>query len=143
MAAIQSSAMEKQVMRLEKRTIKGRIARRKALRHRSLFVFKQSNSFRHMCIKLVNHASFEALILISIVVSSCLIGVNKTATIIVVDMVLNCIFLIEFIAKIIAYGFILHPGAYLRDPLNVLDASIVLTGKRKGKKWMVKCGSDY
>ena len=38
------------------------------------------------------------------------------------------IFTIESILKIIAYGFLFHPGAYLRNPWNILDFVIVIIG---------------
>ena len=113
----------------QRRIYKGSIARRQALRYRSLFLFRASNTFRYRSVKLVNSVAFEAFILISIIVSSCIISAEKTTEIICVDMTLNCIFLFELIAKVVSYGLLLHPGAYLRDPLNILDASIVLAGK--------------
>lgn len=112
----------------DRRVYKGSIARRQALRYRSIFLFRSSSYFRYRSVKLVNSAEFEALILVSIIISSCFISAEKTTGIIGVDIALNCIFLFELIAKVIAYGLVLHPGAYLRDPLNVLDATIVLTG---------------
>ncbi|GBM69807.1 Voltage-dependent calcium channel type D subunit alpha-1 [Araneus ventricosus] len=38
------------------------------------------------------------------------------------------IFMIECIMKIIAYGFLFHPGAYLRSGWNFLDFVIVIIG---------------
>ena len=38
------------------------------------------------------------------------------------------IFLIEAVIKILAMGFVLHKYAYLRDPWNVLDFIIVISG---------------
>lgn len=38
------------------------------------------------------------------------------------------IFSAECILKIIAYGFVLHPGAYLRNYWNLLDFLIVMIG---------------
>jgi len=38
------------------------------------------------------------------------------------------IFTVEAIIKIIAYGFVLHPGAYLRSIWNILDFIIVIAG---------------
>ena len=43
------------------------------------------------------------------------------------DVSLNVIFFVEFVAKVIAMGLILHPGSYLRHGWNVLDGFIVLT----------------
>ena len=38
------------------------------------------------------------------------------------------IFAVEALIKIIAYGFVLHSGAYLRNAWNVLDFVIVIVG---------------
>jgi voltage-dependent calcium channel L type alpha-1S len=32
------------------------------------------------------------------------------------------------VSKIIAYGFLFNEGAYLRDPWNILDFTIVMFG---------------
>lgn len=45
-----------------------------------------------------------------------------------VEYVFLVIFTIECIMKIIAYGFLLHPGAYLRNRWNMLDFVIVVIG---------------
>lgn len=44
------------------------------------------------------------------------------------DIVFTCIFIIEMIMKIIVYGFINSKAAYLKDPWNVMDFTIVLVG---------------
>lgn len=44
------------------------------------------------------------------------------------EYVFLIIFAIESFMKIIAYGFILHPGAYLRSGWNILDFVIVIIG---------------
>ena len=36
------------------------------------------------------------------------------------------IFCLEMILRVIDLGFVIHPGSYLRDPWNVLDAVVVL-----------------
>lgn len=107
----------------------GNVGRRKALQYRSLFLFRASSRFRYRIVRLVNSALFEAIILASILLSSCIMTARKTTHIVVIDIILTLIFLFELVAKVISYGLALHPGAYLRDPLNVLDASIVLAGK--------------
>ncbi len=44
------------------------------------------------------------------------------------ELVFLIIFTMEAVLKIIAYGFVLHPDAYLRNFWNVLDFSIVVIG---------------
>ncbi|KAK2156436.1 hypothetical protein LSH36_213g01006 [Paralvinella palmiformis] len=45
-----------------------------------------------------------------------------------VEYVFMVIFTVEAIMKIVAYGFLLHPGAYLRNGWNILDFIIVVIG---------------
>jgi len=44
------------------------------------------------------------------------------------EYVFVVIFTGEAIVKIIAYGFVLHPGAYLRNGWNIMDFVIVVVG---------------
>lgn len=43
-----------------------------------------------------------------------------------IDLVINSIFIVECTMKIIAYGYIMDNGSYLRDIWNMLDHFIVL-----------------
>jgi len=45
-----------------------------------------------------------------------------------IEYVFLVIFTLESIVKIIAYGFVLHPYAYLRSAWNALDFTIVIVG---------------
>ena len=45
-----------------------------------------------------------------------------------IEYVFVVIFTLEAILKVIAYGFVLHSGAYLRNGWNVLDFVIVVIG---------------
>ena len=38
------------------------------------------------------------------------------------------VFTVEAVMKMMAYGFLLHPGAYLRNGWNLLDFIIVVIG---------------
>jgi hypothetical protein len=51
---------------------------------------------------------------------------NKTLTLI--SNILSFIFLIEAVIRIIALGFIGHKYAYLRNPWNLMDFLIVISG---------------
>jgi hypothetical protein len=44
------------------------------------------------------------------------------------EKIFTVIFVIEFIIKTIAMGFIVHRNSYLRDPWNWLDFIVVCTG---------------
>ena len=46
----------------------------------------------------------------------------------IIEYVFLVIFTIESVIKIVAYGFVLHPYAYLRSGWNLLDFTIVVVG---------------
>ncbi|KAJ7326058.1 Voltage-dependent L-type calcium channel subunit alpha-1C, partial [Desmophyllum pertusum] len=46
----------------------------------------------------------------------------------VAEYVFLAVFTLEAVLKIIAYGFLFHPGAYLRNGWNILDFVIVVVG---------------
>ena len=45
-----------------------------------------------------------------------------------IGKVFNYIFILEFVLKVIAMGFIMHPKSYIRDPWNWIDFIVVITG---------------
>ena len=46
------------------------------------------------------------------------------------------IFCLEMILRVIDLGFVIHPGSYLRDPWNVLDAVVVLVSILRVAVWV-------
>ena len=44
----------------------------------------------------------------------------------IIDIMINSVFISEFVIKAISQGFILDDNSYLRDSWNVLDFSIVV-----------------
>lgn len=50
-----------------------------------------------------------------------------------VEYVFLIIFTVETFLKIIAYGLVLHPSAYIRNGWNLLDFVIVIVGS--GQLW--------
>lgn len=46
----------------------------------------------------------------------------------VLDYVFAAFFLLEFLLKVIAMGFVFEKYTYLRDPWNVLDFTVVIDG---------------
>ena len=106
------------------------------MKHRSVFMFSPQNSFRRVVFMVVFDKKFEFLVLLFILVSSAALAVDDPSvtpnsslgkSLLALDVSLNVIFFVELVAKVIAMGFILHPGAYLRSAWNVLDGFIVLT----------------
>ena len=107
-------------------------------RSRSLWFIGPDNALRRRCIALVAHPNFDNAVLVLIFVSSVLLAIDNPlfegnpdlATLVNVllacDIVLTTLFTFEMLAKVIAKGFALHRGAYLRSGWNVLDFFIVL-----------------
>ena len=44
------------------------------------------------------------------------------------EPVFMAIFTVEMVVKILADGFILHKGSYLRNPWNIMDFIVVVSG---------------
>ena len=100
----------------------------------SFFVFSQSNKFRVWVHHTVFTTAMDNFILVLIIISSLLLAVedpvNKEADINenlkFADYFFTAMFCIEMTMKLIALGVVLHPGSYVRDPWNILDATVVL-----------------
>ncbi|RVE48345.1 hypothetical protein evm_007005 [Chilo suppressalis] len=105
---------------------------------RSLFCLGLKNPLRKLCYDIVEWKPFEYMILITIFANCIALAVftpypsgdtNNTNQILEkVEWVFMVIFTGECIMKIIAYGLLLHPGAYLRNTWNGLDFTIVTIG---------------
>ncbi|VDD79125.1 unnamed protein product [Mesocestoides corti] len=123
---------------------------------RALFCLGLRNPLRKMCIGIVEWKPFEYLILITILGNCFALGShtpypdgdsNGTNSILEkVENVFIVIFTIECFLKIIALGFVMHPGAYLRNGWNILDFSIVCLGSNTVGEAKTQeregCGSD-
>ncbi|UYV78983.1 hypothetical protein LAZ67_17000555 [Cordylochernes scorpioides] len=59
-----------------------------------------------------------------------------------IEYIFLVIFTAECIMKIIAYGFVLHPGAYLRNVWNLMDFIIVAIGVISVSLQSLKTGLD-
>ena len=105
---------------------------------RALFCLSVSNPIRRACISLVEWKPFDLFILANIFATCVVLALmnpdpeSDTSDI---NLKLNkaeiffmIVFAGESVIKIIAMGFVLHPGAYLRNGWNILDFSIVLIG---------------
>lgn len=104
----------------------------------SLYYLSLQNPFRSLCIGIVEWKPFDWLILLTIIANCLVLGFytpypngdsNQTNSLLeLVEYIFLVIFTVECIMKIIAYGFVCHPGAYLRSAWNVLDFIIVVIG---------------
>ncbi|BES91322.1 Voltage gated calcium channel Hypothetical protein domain [Nesidiocoris tenuis] len=105
---------------------------------RALFCLNLKNPIRKVCIDIVEWKPFEYLILLTIFANCVALAVytpypyadsNSTnAYLEKIEYIFLVIFTVECVMKIIAYGFVAHPGAYLRNGWNLLDFTIVVIG---------------
>ncbi|XP_070075567.1 voltage-dependent calcium channel type D subunit alpha-1 isoform X1 [Drosophila takahashii] len=105
---------------------------------RALFCLSLKNPLRALCIRIVEWKPFEFLILLTIFANCIALAVytpypgsdsNITnQTLEKVEYIFLVIFTAECVMKILAYGFVLHNGAYLRNGWNLLDFTIVVIG---------------
>jgi voltage-dependent calcium channel L type alpha-1D len=105
---------------------------------RALFCMNLKNPLRKLCIDIVEWKPFEYLILLTIFANCVALAVytpfpnsdsNQTnAYLEKIEYIFLVIFTTECFMKIIAYGFAMHPGAYLRNGWNLLDFTIVAIG---------------
>ncbi|XP_065218942.1 muscle calcium channel subunit alpha-1 isoform X4 [Planococcus citri] len=105
---------------------------------RALFLFTLKNPIRKICISIVEWKPFEYLILLTIFANCVALAVytpypqldsDDTNSILdSIESVFLVIFTFECVMKILAYGFVAHPGAYLRNGWNLLDFTIVVIG---------------
>ncbi|CAG4985227.1 unnamed protein product [Colias eurytheme] len=105
---------------------------------RSLLCLGLKNPLRKLCYDIVEWKPFEYMILTTIFANCIALAVftpypsgdtNNTNQILEkVEWIFMAIFTGECVMKIIAYGFLFHPGAYLRNAWNSLDFTIVTIG---------------
>ncbi|XP_018647949.1 voltage-dependent calcium channel [Schistosoma mansoni] len=105
---------------------------------RSLCLMTKKNPLRRVCICIVDARPFEYFILATILCNCLALAFNHpypgedsnavNQVLEKVELAFVIIFTTESALKIIAYGFVLHQDAYLRNFWNVLDFSIVLIG---------------
>ncbi|KAA0159275.1 hypothetical protein FNF28_05910 [Cafeteria roenbergensis] len=110
----------------------------------SLFCLDESSSFRWSVVWLIAHPVFELVILLLIIANSIVLAMTNYSEVTAngqldtsdpfnravdeSELVFTTLFAIEMVLKIIAMGFVLERGAYLRDPWNVLDFIVVMAG---------------
>ncbi len=101
----------------------------------ALGMFPADSEFRIKLATFVRSPLFDNTILALIILSSIALAVDSpllastslTARILFyVDYILTIIFTGEMVLKIVAYGFVMHKGSYLRNNWNILDFVIVI-----------------
>ncbi|XP_072419602.1 voltage-dependent L-type calcium channel subunit alpha-1S-like isoform X2 [Chiloscyllium punctatum] len=105
---------------------------------RSLLCLTLQNPVRKLCTSIVEWKPFEIIILITIFANCVALAVytplpeddtnSLNFKLEKIEYIFLIIFTIEAILKIIVYGFLFHPDAYLRNFWNILDFVIVFVG---------------
>ncbi|XP_050996932.1 voltage-dependent L-type calcium channel subunit alpha-1D isoform X4 [Acomys russatus] len=105
---------------------------------RALFCLSLSNPIRRACISIVEWKPFDIFILLAIFANCVALAIyipfpeddsNSTNhNLEKVEYAFLIIFTVETFLKIIAYGLLLHPNAYVRNGWNLLDFVIVIVG---------------
>ncbi|XP_069627347.1 voltage-dependent L-type calcium channel subunit alpha-1S isoform X3 [Haliaeetus albicilla] len=105
---------------------------------RALFCLTLQNPLRKACISIVEWKPFEIIILLTIFANCVALAVYlpmpeddtnvANSSLEKIEYAFLIFFAIEAMLKIIAYGFLFHTDAYLRNGWNVLDFSIVSLG---------------
>ena len=98
----------------------------------ALYFIPQTNKFRIYCMQLCGYKWFDNFILVMILLSTARLildtfvnGYFWVLAFDVCDLFFNIVFLIECFVKVIALGFVMDEGSYLRDNWNKIDLFIV------------------
>ncbi|XP_064107830.1 muscle calcium channel subunit alpha-1-like isoform X37 [Macrobrachium nipponense] len=99
----------------------------------SFFIFSHTNRFRVFCHWVCNHSLFSNIILVCILISSGMLAAEdplrsdsqRNTILNYFDIFFTSVFTVEICLKVTAYGFVLHPGAFLRSAFNCLDLLVV------------------
>ncbi|TRY91912.1 hypothetical protein DNTS_029630 [Danionella cerebrum] len=105
---------------------------------RSLLFLTLKNPFRKACMSIVEWKPFEIIILVTIFANCVALAVfmpmpeedtnNTNSNLESLEYIFLIIFTMECFLKIVAYGFLFHADAYLRNCWNILDFVIVAMG---------------
>ncbi|XP_067320284.1 voltage-dependent L-type calcium channel subunit alpha-1F isoform X3 [Anolis sagrei] len=105
---------------------------------RALFCLRLNNPIRRAAISIVEWKPFDILILMTIFANCVALGVYipfpeddsnvANHNLEQVEYIFLIIFTIETFLKILAYGLVMHPSAYIRNGWNLLDFVIVVVG---------------
>lgn len=106
---------------------------RPMLPYSSMFILSPTNPIRRGAHWVVNLKYFDFFIMIVISLSSIALACEdpvdedseKNQLLNLFDYGFTCVFTIELVLKVVDLGVILHPGSYLREFWNLMDAVVV------------------
>ena len=102
----------------------------------SFCILRFRKSISSTCSKIIKHNAFEAISLIVIIMNSIILALEDPTVdedeqptfFKITDYVFLGLYSLEMILKILGMGFFFEKEAYIKDPWNVLDFVIVLSG---------------
>eukprot|EP00094_Tigriopus_californicus_P003244 TCALIF_03120-PB protein Name:"Similar to cac Voltage-dependent calcium channel type A subunit alpha-1 (Drosophila melanogaster)" AED:0.11 eAED:0.11 QI:85/0.68/0.56/1/0.86/0.86/30/131/2029 len=104
----------------------------------SLFILSETNFIRRATKFLIEWPPFEYTVLLTIIANCVVLAVEKplpngdktelARQLEATESYFLGIFTVETSLKILAQGFVLHPGSYLRNMWNIMDFVVVVTG---------------
>jgi hypothetical protein len=98
----------------------------------SLFIFSGDNAFRILLYNIIHSKVFEGFVILVILMNSVVLALDDPTTDTQekwqdgFELFFLVAFSFEAFLKILVFGFILHKGAYLRNPWNILDFIVVV-----------------
>ncbi|CAC5382662.1 CACNA1B [Mytilus coruscus] len=105
---------------------------------RSLFIFSEENFIRKYAKIIIEWGPFEYMVLLTIIANCIVLALeehlpefDKTPLAVqleATEVYFLGIFCVEALLKIVALGFCLHKGSYLRNVWNIMDFVVVVTG---------------
>jgi voltage-dependent calcium channel N type alpha-1B len=107
---------------------------RPMLPYSSMFILSPTNLIRRGAHWVVNLRYFDFFIMIVICLSSIALACEdpvdeeseKNKILNYFDYGFTCVFTLELLFKVVDLGIILHPGSYLREFWNIMDAVVVI-----------------
>ncbi|KAI6191420.1 Transporter, cation channel family protein [Aphelenchoides bicaudatus] len=104
----------------------------------SLFIFAEDNFIRRNARIIIEWGPFEYFILLTIIGNCCVLAMDEhlpkndkmafSQMLEATEPYFMGIFCLECVLKVVASGFVLHKGSYLRSGWNVMDFIVVVSG---------------
>merc|ERR1712061_120128 len=104
----------------------------------SLFILTESNPIRRLTCFLIEWPPFEYTVLLTIIANCVVLAIERpqpngdktelAKQLESTESYFLGIFTVETSLKILAQGFVLHPGSYLRNMWKIMDFIVVVTG---------------
>jgi voltage-dependent calcium channel N type alpha-1B len=104
----------------------------------SLYILSEDNFIRRQCKTIIEWGPFEYFILLTIIGNCVVLAMEQhlpkndkkplAELLEMTEPYFMGIFCLECLLKVIAFGFVLHKGSYLRSGWNIMDFIVVVSG---------------